>query len=40
MTPPGRATPWPITALVSCLPVAVLGMGAALTHLIRTTNPA
>jgi hypothetical protein len=29
------AAPWPITTLVSCLPVAVLGMGAALAHLIR-----
>lgn len=26
--------PWPITVLVSCLPVAVLGMGAALAHLL------
>ncbi|MCE0536003.1 helix-turn-helix domain-containing protein [Kineosporia rhizophila] len=26
--------PWPITALVACLPVAVLGMGAALAHLV------
>ena len=25
--------PWPITAVVACLPVAVLGMGAALAHL-------
>ena len=25
--------PWPITTLVSCLPVAVLGMSAALAHL-------
>jgi len=25
--------PWPVTALVACLPVAVLGMGAALAHL-------
>jgi len=25
--------PWPITAAVACLPVAVLGMGAALAHL-------
>lgn len=28
--------PWPITTAVSCLPVAVLGMGAALTHLLRS----
>ncbi|WP_426510633.1 ABC transporter permease [Dactylosporangium sp. McL0621] len=27
--------PWWITTLVACLPVAVLGMGAALAHLIR-----
>jgi len=30
------SAPWPITAAVSCLPVAVLGMGAALVHLLRT----
>ncbi|QGK71606.1 ABC transporter permease [Allosaccharopolyspora coralli] len=30
------AAPWWITTAVSCLPVAVLGMGAALTHLLRT----
>lgn len=30
--------PWQITALVACLPVAVLGMGAALAHLLRTTD--
>lgn len=29
--------PWPITALVACLPVAVLGMGAALAHLVTET---
>ena len=28
--------PWPITTVVACLPVAVLGMGAALAHLIRS----
>ena len=28
--------PWPITTAVACLPVAVLGMGAALAHLIRS----
>ena len=28
------AAPWWITTLVSCLPVAVLGMGAALAHLL------
>lgn len=27
--------PWPITTAVACLPVAVLGMGAALAHLVR-----
>jgi hypothetical protein len=27
------AAPWPITAVVACIPVAVLGMGAALAHL-------
>ena len=27
--------PWPITTLVSCLPVVVLGCGAALRHLVR-----
>lgn len=30
------AAPWWITTLVSCLPVAVLGMGAALAHLVRS----
>ncbi|MER7003563.1 ABC transporter permease [Dactylosporangium sp. NPDC000555] len=30
------SAPWWITTAVSCLPVAVLGMGAALAHLIRT----
>ncbi|MFG1818536.1 ABC transporter permease [Kribbella sp. NPDC049174] len=30
------AAPWPITTAVACLPVAVLGMGAALAHLIQT----
>ncbi|TDW76419.1 ABC transporter permease [Kribbella pratensis] len=28
--------PWQITTVVACLPVAVLGMGAALAHLIHT----
>ena len=28
--------PWPVVVLVSCLPVATLGFGAALTHLLRT----
>ncbi|WP_226361565.1 ABC transporter permease [Pseudonocardia sp. ICBG1142] len=30
--------PWQITAFVSCLPVVVLGCGAALSHLIRDTD--
>ncbi|ROO50811.1 hypothetical protein EDC02_5669 [Micromonospora sp. Llam0] len=30
------AAPWWITTVVSCLPVAVLGMGAALAHLLHT----
>lgn len=29
------AAPWPITTLVSCLPVVVLGCGAALRHLVH-----
>jgi hypothetical protein len=29
------AAPWPITAVVACIPVAVLGMGAALAHLMH-----
>ncbi|MCU7724568.1 ABC transporter permease [Actinoplanes sp. KI2] len=29
------SAPWPITAFVSCIPVAVLGMGAALAHLMH-----
>jgi hypothetical protein len=32
------AAPWPITTAVACLPVAVLGMGAALAHLIHATD--
>ena len=32
------AAPWWITTLVACLPVAVLGMGAALTHLLHTDD--
>lgn len=32
----GRDTaPWPVTVLVSCLPVLVLGMAAALAHMLR-----
>jgi hypothetical protein len=34
------SAPWPITTLVACLPVAVLGMGAALAHLQHHTDPA
>ncbi|HEY8717739.1 hypothetical protein [Pengzhenrongella sp.] len=30
--------PWPVTALVACLPVAVLGMGVALAHLTHKTG--
>jgi hypothetical protein len=32
--------PWPVTALVACLPVAVLGMGAALAHFTHASAPA
>ncbi|MCE0535752.1 hypothetical protein LWF15_09520 [Kineosporia rhizophila] len=32
--------PWQITALVACLPVIVLGMGAALAHLVHETPAA
>ncbi|CAM06183.1 hypothetical protein SACE_7022 [Saccharopolyspora erythraea prophage pSE211] len=32
------AAPWWITTIVACLPVAVLGMGAALTHLLHTPD--
>ncbi|MEV7228319.1 ABC transporter permease [Polymorphospora sp. NPDC051019] len=32
------AAPWWITTAVACLPVAVLGMGAALAHLLHTTD--
>ncbi|MGO1055621.1 hypothetical protein [Crossiella sp. CA198] len=31
--------PWPITAFVACLPVVVLGCGAALAHLITHDRP-
>jgi len=34
-----RTAPWPITTVVACLPVAVLGMGAALAHLLHNTEP-
>ncbi|MFI6257605.1 ABC transporter permease [Micromonospora zamorensis] len=32
---PATGAPWQITTIVACLPVAVLGMGAALAHLVR-----
>ncbi|GAA2599043.1 ABC transporter permease [Dactylosporangium fulvum] len=32
------SAPWPITTAVACLPVAVLGMGAALAHLIHANR--
>jgi hypothetical protein len=32
------SAPWPVTTIVSCLPVAVLGMAAALTHLLRRSR--
>jgi hypothetical protein len=32
------AAPWPVTALVACIPVAVLGMGAALAHLMHADH--
>ena len=34
------AAPWPITAFVSCLPVVVLGCGAALAHLTHRSREA
>ena len=30
------AAPWPVVVAVSCMPVAVLGFAAALTHLLRS----
>lgn len=33
--PDTGAAPWQITTVVACLPVVVLGMGAALGHLVR-----
>ena len=32
------SAPWWITTAVACLPVAVLGMGAALAHLIHANR--
>jgi hypothetical protein len=29
------AAPWPVTVVVSCIPVAAIGMGATLAHLLR-----
>ncbi len=31
--------PWPVTTAVACLPVTVLGAGAALAHLLHQTGP-
>jgi len=31
--------PWQITTFVACIPVGVLGMGAALAHLLRNGDP-
>jgi hypothetical protein len=39
MTAAGWASaPWPVTTVVACIPVGVLGMGAALAHLLRNPN--
>ena len=35
-----QRAPWQVTALVACLPVAVLGMGATLAHLVREDTDA
>ena len=32
--------PWPVTTIVSCLPVLVLGMGTALAHMLRADKEA
>jgi hypothetical protein len=32
------AAPWPVVVVVSCMPVAVLGLAAALTHLLRDVS--
>jgi len=34
-----QRAPWWITTVVACLPVAVLGMGAALRHLVHADQP-
>jgi hypothetical protein len=31
--------PWPVVVAVACMPVAVLGFGAGLTHLLRAAGP-
>ncbi|HWU21678.1 MAG TPA: hypothetical protein VN088_09135 [Nocardioides sp.] len=31
--------PWPVTVAVACMPVAVLGFGAGLAHLLRADDP-
>jgi hypothetical protein len=33
------AAPWPVVVVVSCMPVAVLGLAAGLTHLLRLPAP-
>jgi hypothetical protein len=33
-----ETAPWPVVVFVSCLPVLVLGAGAALAHLIHRTD--
>lgn len=39
MTAWGWSTaPWPVVTAVACIPVAVLGLGAALAHLIRSSE--
>ena len=35
-----RHAPWPVTTAVACLPVTVLGAGAALAHLLRQPSKA
>ena len=35
LTAHAKAAPWPVVVLVSCMPIAVLGLAAALTHLLR-----
>ena len=32
------SAPWQVTAIVACIPVAVLGMGAALAHLMHSEH--